>query len=401
MTRINAKNIIITAFCLVSLFGCVEEFEPETITFESALVVEATITDELKTQEVKLSRTFEFEAEGPEAERNANVRVRDDQGNSFTFNEVSPGIYQSATEFNAMSGRSYSIQITTNNGRSYSSEPTQLPVSTQLDSLYAERIVNSDGQDGVGIFVDSFDPTGDSQNYRYTYEETYRIIAPRWNPFALEPDQEDERSCAVFIVPRVLDEQVCYATDLSNDIIQIETNGFDQDRVSRFMVRFLSNQNYIISHRYTIKVRQLIQSDASFTFYQTLNEFSGTESLFSSTQPGFLNGNITSDDNEEEKVLGYFEVATVDEKRIFFNYEDFYPGEPLPPYVNACLESAPVIANESGCVLRPIVEANLIRFASENSNAPSNEGPYRVVPRVCGDCTELGGTEVPEFWVED
>ena len=392
-----------TAILTIGLFltTCVEEFEPETIVFESALVVEATITDELRTQEVYLSRTFAFEEDGPEAETNATVQVVDDQGGRFSFAETEAGIYRSVSEFRANTGRNYTLNITTSDGRNYSSSAMELPPATGLDSIYAERIVDSNGVDGIAIYADSFDQTGSSNNYRYIYEETFRIIAPRWTPDDLAPnDAIGVGPCAVKLVPRENEEQTCYRTDLSTDIIQFQTNDLEEDRVSRFQVRFISNQDYIISHRYTIKVRQLIQSDQSYAFYETLNEFSSNESLFSSTQPGFLNGNVSSDTNENEKVLGFFEVATVDEKRIFFNYEDFYPGERLPPYVNACNETAPLIANMAGCILRPLVTANLVRYVS--TNPPSvTEGPWRVVPRVCGDCTEIGSIEVPEFWTEE
>ncbi len=383
----------------VILTSCVDPFEPETVTFESALVIEASITDELKIQEVFISRTFAFEDESAQLERGAIVEVEDDLGTVMEFLETAPGQYRSATEFSAESGRSYRLKIRTGDGRTYSSEPAILPSATQLDSIYAERIINDDGVEGMAIFADSFDPTGSSKNYRYTYEETYRIIAPRWFPedLILDPDIV----CGLLTEPRDPDTRLCYRTDLSNDIIQFDTNGLQEDRVSRFMVRFINRNNFIISHRYSILVRQLVQSDASFSFYQTLKDFSGSESLFSDTQPGFLSGNISSDTDEEEKVLGYFEVATVDTRRIFFNYDDFFPGEPLPPYINACNESAPVLANPSGCVLSRIIEAGGVRYAGDNSLPPEpGEGPFLVVPRVCGDCTEIGSTEVPEFWTD-
>ncbi len=398
MMRCNWFKII-SAIAITGVLGsgCVEPFEPETVTFESALVVEATITDEQKIQEIFLTRTFAFEEDGPEAERNATVVVRDNAGNTFTFAESEPGIYRSVSEFSAEAGRNYTLNITTNNGRSYSSSTIELPASRQLDRIYAERIINADGDEGIGIFADSFDPSGNPQNYRYSYEETFKIIAPNWNPQMLVGDPEG--GCNMFVVPRELDEEVCYRTDASTNIIQIQTNTLDEDRVNRFLVRFINRNNYIITHRYSILVKQLIQSDASFNFYQTLNDFSGSESLFSETQPGFLQGNVSSDQDEEEKVLGYFDVATVDERRIFFDYEDFFEGERLPPYVNPCNSSAPILANEAGCVLRPIVESNEVRYLSDNVPA-LNEGPFRIVPRVCGDCTVLGSTEVPEFWVE-
>ncbi|MEN8800259.1 MAG: DUF4249 domain-containing protein [Flavobacteriaceae bacterium] len=401
MKKLKAILKYIT-FLLAGLFliTCVEEFEPETITFESALVVEATITNEMKTQEILLSRTYAFEDDGPEAETNATVQVTDDQGSRFNFVESQAGVYRSTAEFSANEGRNYTLNITTDDGRTYSTSALELPPSTGLDSIYAERIVDSNGVDGIAIYADSFDPTGTSNNYRYTYEETFRIIAPSWTPNDLVPD-EDLGGCAVKVVPRETEQQTCYRTDSSTDIIQLQTNDLNEDRVSRFLIRFISNQDYIISHRYSILVRQLIQSDQSYTFYETLNQFSSIESLFSSTQPGFLNGNVSSTTDENEKVLGFFEVATVDEKRLFFNYEDFYPGEPLPPYVNPCMTSAPVLANEGGCVLVNIVRANTIRYLDDNGTPGPREGPYLVVPRVCGDCTEIGNSEVPEFWTEE
>jgi len=174
-----------------------------------------------------------------------------------------------------------------------------------------------------------------------------------------------------------------------------------EDRVSNFMVHFINRNNYIISHRYSILVRQLVQSNTAFRFYETLGEFSSSESLFSETQPGFLEGNVFSMQDEDEKVLGFFDVASVTEQRIFFNYTDFYPDEPLPPYLSPCDETALPLANQDGsCFLQAVLERNAIRFVRDNNNSTAFEGPFFTVPRICGDCTVLGAVEVPDFWTE-
>ena len=395
------KKVQIFILCSVGFIanGCVEAFEPQTVTFESALVIDATITNELKQQQILLSRTFAFEEEGPTAERNANVKIVDDIGNEFIFQETSAGTYISTTAFSAKTNSNYQLLVTTNNGRSYSSETMKLTPETQIDELYTERLFNDDGVEGMALFIDSFDPTGNSRNYRYEYEETYKIIAPNWGPNDLIGDPEG--GCGVLIVRRENDEQVCYTTDKSNTLILNNTNGFTEDRTSRFLVRFISRDNYIISHRYSILVRQFVQSNEAYTFFETLNSFSGAESLFSETQPGFLSGNVFSEDNSNEKVLGYFDVASVSERRIFFNYDDFFPGESLPPYINPCQENAPPLASPAGCILRALVTNNQVRYTSDNQQPPPRgEGPYLVVPRVCGDCTEIGELAIPEFWTE-
>ena len=391
-------QVFFTVTLCIMGYGCVEPFDAKTEIFESALVIDATITNELKQQEILLSRSFRFEEDGPIPELNANVKIVEDNGTEYFFEEADPGKYLSTNPFNAQPDKSYRLLITTNNGRSYSSSATQLTQTTQIDNLYASRIINDNGEEGTVLYIDSFDPSGNSKYYRYEYEETYKIIAPKWGPVDLIPDPAG--GCGLLVVPREQDEQVCYTTDSSNRIILTDTNAFAEDRVSQFPVRFVNRNNYIISHRYSILVRQFVQSNEAYTFFETLRDFSGSESLFSETQPGFLAGNISSLDNESEKVLGYFDVASVTERRIFFNYSDFFPNEELPPYINPCRESTPPLSSPAGCILRTLVANNSVRYITSNDAPQLGAGPHVVVTRVCGDCTVLGGLDIPIFWEE-
>ncbi|TMU56703.1 DUF4249 domain-containing protein [Flagellimonas algicola] len=394
----HIKYFFAVSFSALILYGCIEPFDGEFVDFQSALVIEATITNELRNQQVILSRTYEFEADGPIAESNATVRLMAN-GNTIAFQDSGDGVYISEEAFAAQAGVEYQLDITTDDGRTYGSRMTQLTATTSLDEVKAERITNDFGEDGMGIFVDSYDSTGSSKNYRYEYIETYRVIAPTWSPISLIGDAAG--GCNVIKVPNTTDEEICYATDFSNEIILTSTEDLEEDRVSNFMVRFISRDNYIISHRYSILVRQYVQSNAAYTFFETLNELSGSESLFSQTQPGFLEGNVFSKETEEETVIGFFDVVSVDEKRLFFNFNDFYPGEPLPPYVENCRPSAPPLVSQGGtCVLRPIIESGLGVYVADNSPPALGEGPFQIAPRICGDCRELGTTELPDFWIE-
>lgn len=395
----NLKKGFLT-IASIAFFGCIEPFETTFVDFESALVIEATITNELKQQQVVLSRTYEFEADGPTVESNANVSVSDTSGNTFLFQDMGNGVYLSNQAFAAQSGVSYELSLTTQNGRNYASSSVPFEQGTSIEQVTAERTTNDDGIDGIAIKVDSFDPLGTSKNYRYEYEETYRVIAPSWDPTMLIGDPAPNSGCSVVKVNNEINEQTCYPSSQSNTIILTSTDDLEEDRVSNFMVRFIARDNYIISHRYSILVRQFVQSNEAFTFFERLNELSSSESLFSQIQPGFLQGNVFSLDNEEERVLGFFDVSTVSEERIFFNYDDFYPGEPLPPYVEPCDPSAPPLASFGGCIVRPIIEIRAGVYAGDNDDMQVGEGPFFIVSRVCGDCSVLGTSEVPEFWIE-
>ncbi|WP_136465694.1 DUF4249 domain-containing protein [Flagellimonas onchidii] len=404
MTKERLKYALILPMALLCLEACIEPFEATFPDFESAIVIEATLTDELERQTVFITRTFEFEEDGPLPESNASVQVVAGS-ETHTFVATAPGIYVSEQAFSAQPNVTYQLRIGTQDGRTYISREMTLPASTQMDDVTVERMTNDDGVEGVAILVDSFDSTGSSVNYRYEYEETYKIIAPFWRPNDLEkvPPAEQTELCEVRVIPDTRSEETCYATDISNAIIQTSTTNLSEDRVDNFMVRFIPRDNYIISHRYSILIKQFVQSNAAYTFYETLNQFSGNESLFSETQPGFLEGNVFSEQSRDEKVLGYFEVASVSKRRIFFNYDDLFPGEDLPPYTDPCIINAPPLSKPGQpprCVLSSQVELGLVGYVDANGSPGLGEGPYLIVPNVCGDCSEIGNPEPPEFWIE-
>ncbi len=390
---------IITVLCA---FSCIEEIAIETKTFENALVIEATITNEFKYQEINLSRTFKLELNGPSPERNAIIKITDNSQNTYKFTETIPGKYVSDIEFSPQLNVNYVLQITTFDGRSYSSQPTILTSSTQIDTINTLREIDDFGNENITISVDSFDPTGNSKYYRYKYEETYKIIAPYWSKYDL--------ILTTYVYPfrvgrvnKTDEKQVCYNTVPSNSIIQTETTGFFEDRVSNFPVRVISRYNPIISHRYSILVKQYIQSLDAFTFYKTLANLSGSESLFSQNQPGFFNGNVFSIDDANEKVIGFFEISSVSSKRIYFNYTNLFPNEPLPPYFTECDFFAPTdIADASDpSALYTYIKGGDVIYYSENLDPDLiNPGPYFLVTAECGDCTRLGTNVKPNFWID-
>lgn len=389
---------------LLLFISCVEEIGFETESFESALVIEATITNEIKQQEVILSRTYLFEEGGPKPETNAEVRVFSENG-EVLFQEIEDGKYVSENEFNAKNNSEYTLKIITSNGSIYSSDPVKLTQATQIDQLYAIREGDDLGNNRMAIYVDSYDATNNSKFYRYTYEESYKIIAPKWVPEDMIVIDPTWPECSVALVPKKTEKRVCYNIEKSNSIIQTNTSDLAEDRIHRFLVREISGDNYIISWRYSIIVTQYVQSQQSYTYYETLDSFTEDGSLFSQIQTGYFNGNIISDNNPEEKVLGFFDVSSVSSKRIFFNYEDFYLGEDRPNYARPCYEYAPVQnqghpTDQCGSLINGIQYNQIVYFRPNPNPTAEFDGPFIMVPRACGDCTVLGKNIVPDFWEE-
>src|SRR5690606_1914890 len=125
--------------------SCVEPYEFQSKTFDSAVVVEGTITNEEKHQEIMISRTYNLEEDGPVPLRYAEVSVKDDAGSVFLFEERSPGKYLSITPFKAEVGRSYQLEFTTDSGEIYASDPAQFSGTTIIEEVYAKPGENIEG----------------------------------------------------------------------------------------------------------------------------------------------------------------------------------------------------------------------------------------------------------------
>lgn len=426
-------------FIIITLLfvNCIEEVDLRIENNDqilNILIVEATLTNEMKNHSVTLSRmdtlvdldidsTYspfspirDINRDLIRYESNANVTISNTNGTNYSFTEASPGVYESEIEFAAEMANSYQLNIVTSDGKSYTSANMKIEGTSAITNLYAEKTVSESGAEGVGIFVDNNSESGNVQNLRYTYDETYKIIAPNWTPEEFLLTNYDPCALPVpiydlEIVPREQEEQVCYGNNTSNTIIQAQQGNLDNN-ISKFMVRFIDKENFFISHRYSIEVSQLVSSSASFSFYEQLNNFSQTGNIFSQVQPGFLEGNVSSDDGSQGTVLGFFDVVSVSKERLFFNYEDFYPDEDLPPYPFVCIETSSPESHLSYCFSGPSgpnpcpqsiieqVNLDLISYVSINDEPLECQGPYIFVPKICSDCTILGSNIKPDFWVE-
>lgn len=409
MSALNRKvTYLVLIFCLQFL-GCIEEFIPENRSFEDLLVIEASITNEIKFQQIKLSRTFQFD-ESQLFELQADVKIVDAFNNEYVFEDKGLGTYISEQKFAVVPNITYQLKITTKNGLSYESAAVTLPSTTaQITEVSYNRAFNSDNQDGIEILVDSFDPNGNSRYYRYEFEETQRIVVPDWGPQEIVI-VSDTPPFQVTAIPNTRNNRVCYKTTVSNNaIIQTQSTSFSDDRITKFPVKFISKTDSVIRDRYSILVKQHVQSLEAYTYYNTLNEFSNSESVFSENQPGFLDGNIFPTSNSGEKVIGFFEVTSVSTKRLFFNYQDVFPNANRLPFFATCGEGVrtfPALVDPENPNFSPLIDLlnrDEIGFYARNEDFFGNfveDPPFEVTPKECGDCTFWGTNIKPDFWID-
>jgi hypothetical protein len=401
-------------FCILFLESCTEPYGLQTETFESAIVIEATLTDELKHQEIKLSRTYKLEENGPDMETGAIVYVTDNNGNQYNFSENN-GKYISVQEFQALPNVAYQLHIVTSDGKTYTSKTESLSSLTNIGNIIPVEGLNSKGEKGVQILLNSTKTTNDIEYYRYTYEETHKIVAPQWIPergvafYYNPPPPFSPIIGEVHVEPWPYEAKTCFSSATSNEIL-INNTALSSSNNTVDLIRFLKVDDYKIANRYSINVTMYNESPAAYNFYDALKKTSSNGSLLSQNQPGFFSGNIQNTANPTEKVIGFFDVAHVTSQRIFFNFTDIFPNDPKPPYPYDC--PAITAFNEldftfnmcfsppgtsSGCHGEFILNTldmrlkTLYRFATEK---------IMLVNSQCGDCTTFSSNIRPVFWVD-
>lgn len=409
--NIKIYRIFVAAISTLLFISCTDPYALQTNNYEEVLVIEATITNELKHQEIKITKSYQLEENGPTTVSDAVVILKDNLGNSYEFIEQGDK-YVSLIEFKAESNREYQLKIITENGKSYISSTEVLTHDTPIQNI--TPVVNTiNGAKGVELIVNSFDPTNSSKYYRFEYEETNKIIAPKWVPVkavvAYNPPGASPPA-VINLIPRTTEARICYTTKKSDKIILTSTNELNEDRVI-FPVRFIRDNDYLIANRYSIMVKQYVQNLAAYTYYKTLKELSGSDGILSQNQPGFFFGNIQNENNPNEKVIGYFEVSTVSSKRIFFNYNEIFPGQNQPKYPYRCDPDPLLGSDDPEFFLKYCFSPSDLTCAGytvlsllESGNGLyynfTADQKYEIYPTPCGDCTKFSANIIPSFWID-
>ncbi|MDR7369422.1 DUF4249 domain-containing protein [Flavobacterium aquidurense] len=390
MLHQKINNIILLILASILFNGCTETFPLLTNTYEEAIVVEATLTNELKNQQIKITKTSKLEDKTIQTETGAMVIVKDDQNNLYVFAE-NAGIYQSQSPFQILPDRKYTLSIKTKDGKIYESAPETLPTVSPITSVVPSIATNKDNETGIQINVNSYDPKRTSQYYRYEYEETYKIIAPSWSSLKVVATGPE----SVKLIENDPNTKTCYTTKNSTDILLVNTTDQSEDRIN-YPIRFIQEDNYIIGHRYSILVKQYVENYEAYSFHKIMRDIASSATILSPKQPGVISGNIKCITDSATKVIGYFDVTSVSEQRIFFNYSDFFPGKPAP-YFNPCFDVDYLFCFSSeGCNGDSMIyniEQNLQTYVRNTGIR------YKLVDAVCGDCTTFSSNIIPPFWI--
>jgi hypothetical protein len=277
------KILMVFGVLLILAEGCEEPFDLELSDNPNLLVVDGTIHNLSGPYYVSLRYTttysFTDSTDRSLPATGARVSINDDQGNVAALTEWQPGVYRtdSLNTFRGMVGRSYSLDIITDDGKHYISSPEQIQPPVAIDSLYFIYGPAGPEVQAYRVFIDYTDPVGKGNNYRwFTYLDNFPVIQA-------EVDNDH------FVDGRKI---------TGRQLVGLQTFQREVDTLH-------------------VVVRQASLTSEAFDYWDTFGEqVDAQDNSPYDIPPAPLIGNVHNASDLEDYALGYFNVLGMSEKSI-------------------------------------------------------------------------------------
>jgi hypothetical protein len=399
-------RIIFALVISLTMLTCIDPYTPQLRAFESRLVVDALLTDEITSSSVRLTRTSLFPDGAPKMVSGAIVTITDDQGTSALLAERSPGNYHTDTlTFRAEVGRTYQLAIETRDGKKYESSPSLMHPVPDIDSIYygVDQVFSEQTggfRKGITFYIDTKNEEPGSY-YRWSYEEWWKFSVPDPAIFRYFNDST--------IVPLQKINRTCYA-HTSSDIIDIENtvSGHIGDFIMKPVLFVASDESDRLMIQYCLGVKQMSLSSEEYEFWHLMTEINEAGGDIFDKQPFQVFSNIRNITDPDDQVIGYFQVSGVKQKRIYVTLSEAAALN-IPLYQYECDRQEkgeidyPSTSPGEGFTFNEIYAAFLNSgYAFVGPIYDKDNLLFRLifVRPHCADCTLRGSLQRPWFWVD-
>jgi hypothetical protein len=333
MVKVGLKSII-TLIVVFTLYTCIDPYNPKLTGYASLLVVDGLITDANTSYTVRLTKTIQDQNSNPSVVSDATVYITDDAGNTSYLDNWDNGIYKTdSIEFKGIVGRTYILHILTQEGNEYESKPCLMQSVPDIDSIYfaKDQVLVSNGtqtQDGVSIYLDS-KGSENNQFYRWAFDETWKFKVPY--PKRFNFNMADSAITAVTDV-----KEYCWNSRKSDEIIIHSIYAGQSSRLEKQPIFFIaSDKSNRLLLQYNILISQYSISKKEYDFWNNLKQVNESGGDIFAKQPFTVVSNIYNINNTKERILGYFQVSAVKQKRKNILFSDIV-GMNLPYYHYPC-----------------------------------------------------------------
>ncbi|KKL99477.1 hypothetical protein LCGC14_1814030 [marine sediment metagenome] len=359
---------------MLILFGCIEPFEPVIGETKVSLVIDGMLTDGAYNSPEYIP------------EKGAFVEISNARGNRIVLPESEAGLYE---QFFAQSfletNQSYTLHIITSDGNEYISYPDTMLPCPPVETVYYKQEVRETSNplypiNGVQIYTDLKIPEGHARNYRWEMDETWEYHAPY--------------SIQVYYIGYIVDLgspndslKKCWISNKVRKIQTITTSQIAGDKVNGIPLNYVSDESNRLKFKYSLLVKQYALSTMAYNYWNQLEKQSQESGGLYEQQPARIHDNVYNPSDPTERVLGYFNVSSVTEKRIYI--EEHFPFH-IHDY-----DCTPFAVNQWNPLYMYTAADYPIYLLIRDPYLRS----YDMAGDVCFDCREGGGsTSPPDFW---
>jgi hypothetical protein len=374
--RVHSISIsyFLTAFLVVAVLSCKEIYHPKTISSPQFYIVVEGVLNVSGPASVSISRTTTLDNSNFVGEPGAQVTVEGKDNTTRSMQSNGFGIYTSP-DLNLHLDNEYRLRIRTSNGKEYLSEYVKARDTPAIDSITWKQEDN-----GLRLFVNTHDASGNTRYYRWQYDETWEVHSYYDVHLIYISDSNIVRSNFPWE-----DVSVGWKFDFSNSILLGSSAQLSSDIIGRAPVNFVASGDEKFGVRYSILVRQYALDKTGYAFYELMKKNTEQLGTIFDAQPSEIKGNIRCINDAEEQVIGYISASTITEKRIFVTNHELviWPFRQNCPTIN--------VRNDPDSI-RAVFQAGFLPWKLE--------GDYYISSfDRCIDVTARGATLVkPSYW---
>jgi hypothetical protein len=376
--RFNIYSALVVVSSLIASGSCIEPYNPpgSTQTIDN-LVVDGFLNYTDSSSLVLLSKAAALgSVEAPSPELNATVQIEDEAGTRNTLTEIGNGSY-SIQKMNVNPSLKYRLLIQRNNQENYESEFIALKIAPPIDSITYSA---SSQREGLNIYVNTHDATGNTQYYQWTYQETWEYNSSHFSAYRVVEGEA---------VPQDKNINQCWISNPSSEILIASSTQLTSDIIRNFQLMFIPVGSRKLNRKFSLEVQQRALTKEGYEFWSQLRKTTENLGSLFDPLPSQVVGNLKSSDGNDKAVLGYFSGGHVAKKRIFIEFQD------LPVDLKKIARIYCPVDTIEVALLKSYHDINLIG----PWGYPTITGWLTSGYSGCMDCREDGGVLArPDFW---
>jgi hypothetical protein len=377
-------NKLLMATIILLIAGCKEKYlSPVASTGTGYLVVDGVINNRGEQTNIKLSRTTSLDGNvSIHEEAGAMVKLESNTNVSFDLAESNVGTY-SINNLQLDTSLQYRLNIKTNQGEEYLSDYVRVRNNPPIDSISWVR-----ESEGVQLYVNTHDPQNNTRYYQWEYSETWEFHSA----FSASLKYAEQQPPFTGVVPRDRNDPeiyTCWQYNSSSSIL-LGSSAKLSDDIIHLPLLFIENGSQKLSVLYSVLLTQYSWSKEGYGFLERMKK--NTESLGSvfDAQPSELNGNIHCVSNPGQPVIGFFNICTIQQSRIFI----YRAQVPDWRFNESCYQI--VVENNPDSIAAKA--GGMLPVAPEKYAGPSTILTFYAAPEICVDCTLRGSNIKPIYW---